>query len=209
MSTSTRKMTISVRPNRLSFRPSCRNLKMSRSATKHCCSEIFLLESGGHSPQLWLISRSVQHPSTKVILLNWPQLLNSFSGNSDIDSISFFAEYADNSAAFSRKLDILLTWGVTPLQFGDHRGYVAATLLQSYRDREEQRAIRRGREPDDFLQDQLFDWLDCSEAAGEAVHLSSVALLFGQLVKRGIFSYSQYIQRLIARGEPNLLVTEV
>ncbi|KAJ3559369.1 hypothetical protein NM688_g388 [Phlebia brevispora] len=138
------------------------------------------------------------------------KLLNAFSGNSDIDSISYFDACLDDPACFARKLDILLTWSVTPLQFGDHRGYVAATLLQSYSDRAEERAIRRGRDPpEDVIQDHLFEWLDSSKAAGDATTLPNVAVLYGQLLKRGIFSYPQYIQRLIARGEQGLLVTEV
>ena len=115
-----------------------------------------------------------------------------------------------DDGVFSRKLDLLLTWSVTPLQFGDHRPYAAATLLRFWRSRAEERATRRDREsPDDFLHDLLFDWLDSNEVAADAANLPRVAMLYGQLVKRDLFSYAKYVQRLIARGEPGLSDTEV
>ncbi len=105
---------------------------------------------------------------------------------------------------------MLLTWSVTPLQYGDHRPFAAVTLIRLWRDRARERATRRDIEtPSDFLQDQLFDWLDTSEVAGETGNLRDVALLYGKLVKQQLFSYTKYIQRLIARGEPGLSFTEV
>ncbi|KAI0344762.1 hypothetical protein BDW22DRAFT_1354912 [Trametopsis cervina] len=133
------------------------------------------------------------------------KLLNSLSGKSDLRSISFFDAGSDDKASFPRKLDILLTWSITPLQYGDHRPYAAVSLLRFWRDKAEERAIRRWRDsPDDFIQDQLFAWLDSSDVAADLTNLSSIALVFGQLVKQGLFSYPQYIQRLIARGEQGL-----
>lgn len=135
------------------------------------------------------------------------KLLNSLSGSTDIESIIFFDTASDESPAFSQKLDILLTWSVTPLQYGDHRPYAAASLLRCWRERAGERAIRRDRtSPDEFIQDQLFDWLDNCEVAATPGNLSNVALLFGELVKQGLFSYPLYIQRLIARGEPDLAI---
>ena len=137
-------------------------------------------------------------------------MLNSFTSSSDVNSMHFFDETSDDPAVFARKLDLLVTWSVTPLQFGDHRPYVAASLLQLWRDLAEDRAIRRGRDsPDEIIQDLLFDWLDSNEVAADNRNLASVAFLFGQLVKRGLFSYAKYIQRLIARGEYGLSASEV
>lgn len=127
-----------------------------------------------------------------------------------MESVLFFDGITEPTPAFARKLDILLTWSITPLQYGDHRPYAAATLLKYWRDRVEERALRRDREcPYDVVQDHLFEWLDISEVAVEQGNLNSVALLFGELVKKGLFDYSRYVQRLIARGEIGLCVTEV
>lgn len=126
-----------------------------------------------------------------------------------MESCTFFDGINEPSPAFSHKLDILLTWSVTPLQYGDHRPYAAVSLLQCWRDKAEERAIRRDRaSPDGNVQDYLFDWLDTSEVAGDENNLASVALLFDQLVKHGLFDYGLYIQRLIARGEQGLSFAE-
>ncbi|THH13392.1 hypothetical protein EW146_g6819 [Bondarzewia mesenterica] len=135
--------------------------------------------------------------------------LNSISVNTDLDTFPFF-EPPTTDAQFALKVDRLLTWSVTPLQYGDHRPYAAVTLLKRWCDRAGDRATRRDyRCPDELLQDLLFDWLDSSGVAGEPENLHAVALLFGELVKRELFSYAKYIQRLIARCEPGLLYSAV
>lgn len=137
------------------------------------------------------------------------KLLNSISATTDMTTVYFFQNELDNTPAFKEKLDMLLTWSVTPLQYGDHRPFAAVTLIRLWRDRACERATRRDIEtPNDFLQDQLFDWLDTSEVAGEAKNIRHIALLYGKLVKQELFSYAKYIQRLIARGEAGLSFTE-
>ena len=124
-------------------------------------------------------------------------------------SVALFEDTLDISEAFTRKLDFLLTWSVTPLQYGDHRPYAAACLLQLWRNKAEERAIRRDApSPDDQIQSLLFHWLNKSEVAGESANLPAVALLFGQLVKYGLFSFGMYMQHLVARGEEGLSYTE-
>jgi mediator of RNA polymerase II transcription subunit 12, fungi type len=127
-----------------------------------------------------------------------------------VESSAFFSGMLEPSPELACKLDILLTWSVTPLQYGDHRPYAAASLLKLWRDKAEERAARRDREsPTEEVQDYLFDWLDSSEVAEDESNLADVALLFDQLVKHGLFDYGQYIQRLIARGEQGLSFTDV
>ncbi|KAK0461037.1 uncharacterized protein EV420DRAFT_1529889, partial [Desarmillaria tabescens] len=131
------------------------------------------------------------------------KLLNSISRTTDINSISFFSDSILDDP--KHKLDMLLTWSVTPLQFGDHRPFAAVTLIRNWRQRAGERALRReDRSPDEFIQDQLFNWLDSSEVAGDPKNIRAVALLFGKLIQRELFSYGSYIQRLIARGEQGM-----
>ncbi|KAI0311143.1 hypothetical protein OF83DRAFT_1152155 [Amylostereum chailletii] len=122
--------------------------------------------------------------------------LNAISATTDLDSFVYF-DPQQSDEVFALKVDRLLSWSVTPLQYGDHRPYAAVTLLQRWADRTARRALAI---PQDFLQDLLFDFLD----GGEAQHLPALALLFGELVKRELFSYEKYVQRLIARCEPGL-----
>ena len=129
--------------------------------------------------------------------------LNSISISTDIDNFVYLDGPA-RSPVFSRKVERLLTWAVTPLQFGDHRPYAAATLLLRWRER----LLPRSRSSDQgTLQDKLFDFLDENEPNAQS--LPAIALLYGELVKGGLFSYELYVQRLIARGEPCLLFSDV
>lgn len=126
-----------------------------------------------------------------------------------MNSVAYFREDV-NDSSFKEKLDLLLTWSVTPVQYGDHRPFAAVTLICIWRNKAYARASKRNiTKPNDSLQDQLFDWLDTSEIAGETNSIRDVALLYGKLVKHDIFSYSSYIQRLIARGEPGVCYAEV
>lgn len=127
-----------------------------------------------------------------------------------MESVQFFDSVADDPSIFTEKINTLLSWAVTPLQFGDHRPYAAATLIGLWRNKCEERAMRREfTSPNEFLHDQLFDWLDESEIAGEECNLRNVAELFGKLVKDSLFDYAKYLQRLVARGEPGLSYIEV
>ncbi|KAJ3504486.1 hypothetical protein NMY22_g17908 [Coprinellus aureogranulatus] len=137
------------------------------------------------------------------------KLLNSITSDTDLSSIGLFEQHDREPMSFSEKLDMLLTWSVTPLQYGDHRPLAAVTLVRSWRDKACERANRRRQQdPHDYLQDQLFDWLDNSEIAGDPGNIRPIALLYGKLVKYDLFSYPNYIQRLIARGESGLACGE-
>jgi len=116
----------------------------------------------------------------------------------------------DYPPEFIGKLDLLLTWSVTPLQYGDHRPYACVTLLRAWHEKAAKRATRRDyTPPDEFIQDRLFDWLDSSDVAGDPKHIREVSLLLENLIQNDLFSYANYIQRLIARGEPGLSFSEV
>ncbi|KAL0956176.1 hypothetical protein HGRIS_002336 [Hohenbuehelia grisea] len=138
------------------------------------------------------------------------QLLNSISSSiTDLSTFQFFNLEAPPDPDFAEKLDLLLTWSVTPLQFGEHRPLAAVTLIKYWRDRCLERAARRRcTPPDEFLQDQLFEWLDRSDVAADPANARAVALIFGKLVKHQLFSYAVYMQRLIARGENGMLMSD-
>ncbi|KAL0072786.1 RNA polymerase II mediator complex subunit [Marasmius tenuissimus] len=137
------------------------------------------------------------------------ETLNSISSESDVSALSFFPASSDDWSGIPEKINTLLTWSVTPVQFGDHRPFVAVTLIRHWRDRAGERANRRDiPPPDTFLQDRFFEWLDSMEVAGEPQNIRQVALLFGELVKYDLFSYTRYLQRLIARGERELSFSE-
>ncbi|KIK91304.1 hypothetical protein PAXRUDRAFT_830959 [Paxillus rubicundulus Ve08.2h10] len=133
------------------------------------------------------------------------QTLNSISRTTDMSIINFFQCHSTDcsSPIFVAKLDILLTWAVTPLQFGSHRPFATCTLLLQHREHTARRELSCA-----ALQDYLFDWLDTSEVAADSANIRSVAALFGKLVKDGLFDYATYLQRLVARSEPGLSCSE-
>ncbi|KAI5116750.1 hypothetical protein M0805_001608 [Coniferiporia weirii] len=137
-------------------------------------------------------------------------LLNSISSTTELGSVSFLDFRNKNDAAsFTHKLSLLLSWSVCCLQYGDHRPHAAVTLLSHWRNKTEERASRRDfASPDEVIQDELFDWLDTNDNASDERNLPMVSFLYGELIQRGLFSYDQYIQRIIARGETGLSFNE-
>ena len=118
------------------------------------------------------------------------------------------------NVSLCERIGILLVWSVTPLQYGDHRPYAVTTLLRQWKDKRDERALRRDSTTDpgvndELLQDYLFDWLDSSDVAGDMQNLSAVTLLFSELIKQDLFSYTKYTQKLIARGDVGLSSTGV
>ncbi|KAH7339351.1 hypothetical protein B0J17DRAFT_705466 [Rhizoctonia solani] len=136
------------------------------------------------------------------------QLLNSISPCTDLSSVSYFQPDGSDD----QKLSVLLTWAVTPSQYGSHRPFLACSLLAR-------------RSEGTRWQEGIWRWLDESEevrAVGtwedereEGVPSSAgiddgakimwqsrdaVALLAGELIEKGLFSYGWYMQKLIARG---------
>ncbi|EEB92684.1 hypothetical protein MPER_08771, partial [Moniliophthora perniciosa FA553] len=137
------------------------------------------------------------------------QMLNSITTDTDVATLPFFPVVSEDWSGMPEKLTTLLTWSVTPLQFGDHRPFVAVTLIRHWRLKAGERANRRDvMPPDELLQDRLFEWLDSAEVSKDTQNIRTIALLYGELVKHHLFSYTRYLQRLIARGEPGLSFAE-
>ena len=164
--------------------------------------------------RLWDAVSDIQVPPKSLSdlpeILIFNQLLNSISNSTDLETIAYFDPGSDKSPEFMSKLDMLLTWTVTPLQYGDHRPFACVTLLHNWREKAVKRASRRdSTPPNEFIQDGIFLWLDTSDVAGEPRNIRFVALLLDNLIQSDLFSYGNYIQRLIARGESGLSYAEV
>lgn len=102
---------------------------------------------------------------------------------------------------------VLLDWSVTPLQYGDHRIYAVTSLLRQSKEKlDDQLVLRDPSSPRSgaLFQMRLFEWLDTSKIVGDMENRRTVAPLLGQLIRLQLFSYTQYVQRLIARGDVGL-----
>ena len=135
------------------------------------------------------------------------QILNNLTGSTDINAIRYL-ENADgslidqSSKVFESRLNILLTWSVVPLQFGDHRPYVACTILSKWKEEAKIRSIRRRTSANNDLQERLFDWLKNEQVARDhAQNLRAVTRLYGELSKKKLFSFEAFVRRLMAIGE--------
>lgn len=112
-----------------------------------------------------------------------------FDGNSSPTSQSL------DLVKFEEKVFILLNWAMGLKYLGVHRPYGCHTMLRLWT---EQRAEHTGRPFDIFL--QLYNWLDTSPAAKKDRNIQAIGITFGEFTRQGMFSYSQYLHILIARG---------
>jgi hypothetical protein len=109
--------------------------------------------------------------------------------------------FHDLSGPLTLKLDVLLTWAVTPDRVAAYRRQSVASLLRRH---------ISDPESDCFdLQDSLIEWIDANQDLDEPAERSRVASLFAELMRTGVFSYSRYLQRLIASGETSIVAPQV
>ncbi|KZO95835.1 hypothetical protein CALVIDRAFT_598893 [Calocera viscosa TUFC12733] len=126
--------------------------------------------------------------------------LNSLGASSNMATFKFFD---DDEKVFDDSLKLLLTWAVSRFQYGDHRPYAVASILRKWMDDAKLQAIRqKGKvKPADMLQDRLFVWLHTYPVQSLESDIPAIAILVGELIRRGVFSYARYVQELVARGE--------
>ncbi|KAI9567260.1 hypothetical protein HD554DRAFT_2270123, partial [Boletus coccyginus] len=129
------------------------------------------------------------------------QKLNSIFCTTHISKIGFFLSHPGDSLSliFTEQFDTLLTWAVTPLQFGLHCPYTTITLLSQYC-----KCTACCQLSCAALHDYFWNWLDTSEVAADSADLQSLSALFGKLVKDSLFDYAAYIQWLVAHGDSGL-----
>ena len=137
--------------------------------------------------------------------------MNAITPQTSLESMNILLDNngeADfTSDLFWDRVYVLLDWSVTPLQYGDHRIYAVANVLRQSKEKlDEQLSLRDPSCPrgDSLFQMRLFEWLDTSKIVGELENRRTVAPLLTRLIKLGLFSYPQYTQRLIARGDVGL-----
>ena len=93
------------------------------------------------------------------------------------------------------KVFILLDWAIGLFQLGNHRPYAAYTLLHRWSEQYDEHRPK----PFDFYP-ILYKWLDTFPAAKKEDNALAIGITFGELIRQGLFSYSRYLQSLIANG---------
>ncbi|KAI0026676.1 hypothetical protein K488DRAFT_65362, partial [Vararia minispora EC-137] len=133
------------------------------------------------------------------------QLAGAVADISRLNALGFGTDLDASVPQLGEPSARLLAWAITPLQYGAHRPYAAATLLARWRERAERRYSAEARTT---MQDVLFDFLDAQVGERDGEERRALAVLFGELVRRGLFSYEGYVQRLVARGERGVAIAE-
>lgn len=116
--------------------------------------------------------------------------------------------FQSDGSGDDQKLSVLLTWAVTPSQYGSHRPFLACSLLARRAEgtRWQEGIWRWLDESDEVRAVGIWDEAAGVEEGGKSVwhSLDAVALLVGELVEKGLFMYGWYMQKLVARGITDL-----
>ncbi|KAK9712553.1 hypothetical protein K7432_007072 [Basidiobolus ranarum] len=128
--------------------------------------------------------------------------------NSDFDALAdrFFKDWNIQAASneFEKKVCTLCNWVITNLRPGNHKIYIILTLLLRLKETYDQQVLDLDQASYlDLLQEILLRFLDtyACTSANDGEEYDTIAWLFGEFTKSGLFSYSRYLQRLISRGD--------
>ncbi|KAK8847487.1 hypothetical protein IAR55_005345 [Kwoniella newhampshirensis] len=131
--------------------------------------------------------------------------------NEDTNMLELTRSYFDGASAattttldmvkLEEKIFILVNWAMGLFQLGSHRPYAVYTLLKHWHDHHEQHQSQQARPRIINLFDILYKWLDTSAASHKEENIQAVGITFGELTRRGLFSYGRYLQTLIAKGQ--------
>lgn len=130
-----------------------------------------------------------------------PQTLNGIGVNEDWLSLALTVFDDETANGFVVRVHAMLAWATNVAQFGPHRPFVVVRLLAN--------CLATRKQPQWILQDALFDWLDTSAHARDDEDAPAVPVLFGHLVRAGLFDYAAYIQRLLVRNEQGVSFSSV
>lgn len=98
---------------------------------------------------------------------------------------------------FKDKVNTLLNWAVSDCRNSQHRCYAVATLLRFYVSLQVKQKSTTKDTIKQAVQEMIFVWL---EGASSGRRDCDIPKLLGELVRRRMFSYSSYIQHIIASG---------
>ncbi|OCF32517.1 hypothetical protein I316_05697 [Kwoniella heveanensis BCC8398] len=99
------------------------------------------------------------------------------------------------------KIFILLNWAMGLFQLGSHRPYAVYTILKHWHNQHEEHQSKQPRPHVIEFFPILYKWLDTSAAARKEENVHAIGITIGELTRQGIFSYGQYLQALISKGQ--------
>ena len=105
-----------------------------------------------------------------------------------------------NIARLEEKTFVLLSWAMGMFDLGVHRAYAVGSLLSHWNDQHSRTLKKAGQAGKVDMYHVLYKWLDTSEVAQKEDNLFAIGIIFGELTRQGLFSFSRYFQTLIAHG---------
>ncbi|WVQ98147.1 hypothetical protein IAU59_005269 [Kwoniella sp. CBS 9459] len=117
------------------------------------------------------------------------------------DGTSSATSNSPDLAKLEEKIFILLNWAMGLFQLGSHRPYAVYTILKHWHEQHEEHQSKQPRPHIIELFPILYKWLDSSTAARKEENVQAIGITFGELTRQGSFSYGQYLQALISRGQ--------
>lgn len=117
-----------------------------------------------------------------------------FDGNSSPLSANL------DMAKFEEKVFLILNWAMGLYHLGAHRPYAAYTLLKLWQEARDEYLAKLGKAVVVDIFPQLYKWLDESTAARKPSNNHPIGIAFGEFTRRGLFSFSRYLQALISHG---------
>lgn len=99
------------------------------------------------------------------------------------------------------KIFTLLNWSLGVSQLGAHRPYAVHTIIRLWSERFDKHQSKSSHPTLLDLHPCLYDWLDTSPAARKDENIRAIGIMFGELIRQGVFSYGRYMRSLIAKGQ--------
>lgn len=150
-----------------------------------------------------------------------PSLPGGLSSKTGVSSSSHIPSTSSQrlEAAWKSRVHSLCEWAITNSRHGHHRVYLVGTLLNIWRESHSLSPyMSTDVEKSSRLQSALMEFLDIfngttldprqsshhnplHQPSGTEDTLEAMTRLFGNLIHERLFSYQQYLQRLIARGD--------
>ncbi|WVR04690.1 hypothetical protein IAU60_001701 [Kwoniella sp. DSM 27419] len=127
---------------------------------------------------------------------NMIELTRSF-----FDGASAASNNTPDMAKLEEKVFILLNWAMSLFQLGGHRPYAVYTILKHWHEQHEEHQAIQSRPRVIDLFPVLYKWLDTSSAALKEENIQAIGITYGELTRRGMWSYGRYLKTLIAKGQ--------
>ncbi|TIC19816.1 hypothetical protein E3Q12_04056 [Wallemia mellicola] len=138
--------------------------------------------------------------SSRQSLVRDITLLDTINTNTNIRAYTLSYFQVDDKLpkrTIDEKITTMLDWASTENRNSQHRCYAVATILRFYISLQLKQKLSSKNVIKRHLQELIFSWIEVTSSDRKQ---EDVPKLIGELVRRRVFSYSSYLQHIIATG---------